>query len=251
MHRGTGAYLRVLPRAKNRVGTRKNGELVIRGSGRYRVRDDMVNRTLEEQLEPDKSSRLRIIQHAYESLRVRGRVSSYYIFEISRAIDSGMLLASIELATTLLEIWLRDLLVIRKAMQHSVTSEHEFSWVTTKLDREYEGRVRGVGYKEIVNELVKLKVIDSEERQWLDSLYGELRNPLHHGLSGRLLDPEFKHLDFLGSAKTKEEMFLASLFCSSPDRRSEVFEEYLDNDVMQHLEAIVNFLAAHQISRFV
>lgn len=211
----------------------------------------MVSRTLEEQLEPDKSRRLRIVQKAYEALRVRGRVSSYYIFEISRAIDSGMLLASIELATTLLEIWLRDLLVIRKATQQPSKSKYELRFRITKMDRELEGVARGVGYKRIVKELEKLEVIDSGEKRWLDSLYGELRNPLHHGLSGRMLDPVVEYDDLLDSARTTEEMFLASIFCSSPEGRSEAFEEYLDNAAIQHLEAIVNFLAAHQIPRSV
>lgn len=82
----------------------------------------MPTRSLEEQFEPKRANCLRLIKEAFLALRVNGRVFSYYLPEISRAIDRGMLLAAIHLATTLLEIWLRDLLVIRKATQNAVKS---------------------------------------------------------------------------------------------------------------------------------
>ena len=84
----------------------------------------MSARSLEEQFEPKVAERLRLVSEAFLALRVHGRVSNYYLLEIARTIDHGMLLAAIELATTLLEIWLRDLLVIRKSTQAPAKSSH-------------------------------------------------------------------------------------------------------------------------------
>lgn len=207
----------------------------------------MPTRSLEEQFEPDQASRLRLIEEAFLSLRVSGRVSNYYLLEISRAIDRGMLLAAIQLATTLLEIWLRDLLVIRKATQAAVTSKHELRWLMTRIDRESEGIETGAKFGDLLKELYTLGVLTDEEVSWLKNTYKQVRNPLHHGISGRIVDPELQQREMLNEPKNKEEMFLASLFASAPDRRISRFEEFIDREVAQHLEGIVNFLAAHQI----
>jgi len=181
------------------------------------------------------------------SLRVTGWVSNYYLLEISRAIDRGMLLAAIQLATTLLEIWLRDLLVIRKATQATMASKHELRWLMTKLDREIEGIKSGAKFGDLLKELHTLEVLTDEEVAWLQSTYKQIRNPLHHGISGRIVDPDLQQREMLNEPKNKEEMFLASIFASAPNRRINRFEEFIDHEVTEHLEGIVNFLAAHQI----
>lgn len=209
----------------------------------------MSARNLEEQFEPAVVERLRLVSGACLALRVSGRVSNYYLLEISRAIDHGMLLAAVELATTLLEIWLRDLLVIRKATQTPAKSAHELRWRMTKHDREIEGVKRGAGFAAIVDELRKLEVLDDHETSWLKGTYEQLRTPLHHGIGGRIVDPTLPHRDMLNDPKSKEEMFLASIFASAPDKRINRFEEFVDREVANHLEQIVNFLASHQIPK--
>jgi hypothetical protein len=209
----------------------------------------MTSRSLEEQFEPEVAARLRLVSEAFLALRVSGRVSNYYLLEIARAIDHGMLLAAIELATTLLEIWLRDLLVIRKATQVPATSSHELRWRMTKHDREIEGTKRGAGFAAMVEELRQFEVLDDEETAWLKETYEKIRTPFHHGISGRIVDPTLEHGDLLNDPDTKEAMFLATILASAPDRRINQFEEFVDHQVGTHLEGIVNFLAAHQIPR--
>lgn len=123
----------------------------------------MLTRSLEEQFEPERASRLRLIEEAFLALRVSGRVSSYYLSEISRAIDCGMQLAAIQLATTLLEIWLRDLLVIREATCNPVKSKHELLWLMAKIDREIEGVDDGLRFGHLVTKLHALEVINKSK----------------------------------------------------------------------------------------
>jgi hypothetical protein len=143
----------------------------------------IFTRSLEEQFEPEIAGRLRLIIEAFLALRVSGLVSNYYLYEIARAIDRGMLLAAITLATTLLEIWLRDLLVIRKTTQDTCASFVEVRLRMTKYDRELEGTERGPGFADLVIQLRALDVVDSGEVDWLNETYRKLRTPLHHGLS--------------------------------------------------------------------
>lgn len=208
----------------------------------------MIARSLEEQLEAESCQKLRVIQASFESIRIRGRVSSYYIMEISRCIDRGMLLAAIELCTTLVEIWLRDLLVIRKATNDLSINKNQYKLLITKYDREIEGsNKRGLSSHKIIGQLTELQVLNDEEVKWLHSLFNKVRNPLHHGLTGKLLDPEYHSKNLVESATSKEEMLLATIFGNSPEQRLSQFEEFLDQEAIGILEETLNFLANHDL----
>jgi len=206
-------------------------------------------RKLDEQFEPKDVRRLKIIQLALETCRVSGRVSSYYIFEICRAIESGMLLASIELSTTLLELWIRDLLVIRKLTQTKISDKRELPYHLAKADIVIEGLKRGKSYKEMVIELQKLGVIEQSECEWLMLIFNKIRNPLHHGLSGRLLGHSTSFICLEEDEISKSDKIFAGLFSNSPHDRLNRFERFLDEEVINHLEGVVNFLAAHPIPK--
>ncbi len=208
----------------------------------------MIARSLEEQLEAEHCKKLRVIQASFESIRIQGRVSSYYIMEISRCIDRGMLLAAIELCTTLVEIWLRDLLVIRKATADLSINREQYRLLITKYDREIEGsNKRGLSSHKIINQLTELDVLNAKEVEWLYSLFNKVRNPLHHGLTGKLLDPEYHSQDLVESATSKEAILLAEVFGSSPEKRLSCFEEFLDREAIGILEETLNFLANHDL----
>lgn len=208
----------------------------------------MIARSLEQQLEAKHCKKLRVIQASFESLRIRGRVSSYYIMEISRCIDRGMLLAAIELSTTLVEIWLRDLLVVRKASTDLSIDKYQYRLLITKYDREIEGsKERGLSSHIIISQLTELDVLNSKEVEWLQSFFNKVRNPLHHGLTGKFLDPEYHSQDLVDSATSKEEILLAEVFGNSPEKRLSCFEEFLDREAIGILEGTLNFLANHAL----
>ncbi|WP_289028110.1 hypothetical protein [uncultured Paraglaciecola sp.] len=208
----------------------------------------MIARSLEEQLEAESCQKLRIIQASFESIRIQGRVSSYYVMDISRCIDRGMLLAAIELCTTLIEIWLRDLLVVRKATTDLSINKEQYKRLITKYDREIEGSdKRGLSSHQIISQLAKLNVLNTEEVEWLHSLFNKVRNPLHHGLTGKLVDPEYHSRDLVESAISKEEVLLATIFGNYPEQRLSSFEEFLDREAIGILEEALNFLVNHNL----
>ena len=209
----------------------------------------MTSRDLSHRVESPAAERLRLVAHAFLALRVEGRASRVYINEIAEAISNGMLLAAMELSTTLLEIWVRDLLVIRKLTQKNPKTKHQIRWLLTKIDRETEGLSRGQMFAPMCKELLDLAVIDAEELEWLESFYKRVRTPLHHGISGRMVDPDGQAGDMLSTATTNEQMFLASIFGSAPHKRADQLEDYVYAFAPGILEECVNFLAAHQIPR--
>lgn len=209
----------------------------------------MNGRTLEVQVSEDKSRRLRWIIAGFEALRIRGRVSSYYIMEICRCIDRGMLLAATELSTTLLEIWLRDLLVVRLATMNLKINKEQYKLQLLKIDRELEGiRRRGQNSHKIIKQLYDLKVITDTEVEWLLTFFENIRNPLHHGLSGKLLASGTEIDDLIEDAISKEEILIARVFGHEPDSRLHGFEDYLDKNAVVFLEQVLNFLANHHLS---
>jgi hypothetical protein len=168
--------------------------------------------------------------------------------EISRCIDRGMLLAAMELCTTLVEIWLRDLLVVRKATTDLSINKDQYKLLITKYDREIEGSdKRGLSSHKIISQLTELNVLNTEEIEWLHSLFNKVRNPLHHGLTGRLVDSEYHSRDLVESATSKEQILLATIFGNSPEQRLSSFEEFLDREAINILEETLNFLANHDL----
>lgn len=204
-------------------------------------------RGLSARVSGREAARLRIIKEALLSLKVDGRASNIYINEIADAIEGGLLLAAIGLATTLMELWLRDLLVINKVEKIGFGNKHERNWLLTKVDKDVEGIERGLMFIDIAKELLEMEAIESDELEWLKTVYKRVRNPLHHGISGRIVDPENRANDLLKNAQTKEEMFLGSIFGSTPHRRANELEDFVCAESAKILGDIVNFLAAHQM----
>lgn len=133
-------------------------------------------------------------------------------------------------------------------LEHKKLSQ--LSWAVTKLDREEEGYERGKMFQKICKELKELSAITPEEFDDLLLFYSEVRNPIHHGVSGRMVDPSGsskEHLENMPS--TNEEMLLAHIFASAPHRREESFVDLIQDTTLPSLEFIVNFLGAHQLPR--
>lgn len=210
----------------------------------------MNNRRLYNRVEEPLANRLRVVSLALLELRVDGRASRIYINEISEAIDQGLLLAATELATTLLEIWVRDLLVVRKITKSKIKSRGELDYLLTKIDLETEGISRGLMFPAMCGELLELNGITQDELEWLQTIYKKTRTPLHHGISGRIVGSNEIDKDFIDNASSKEEMLLATVFCSPPHRRANDFEDFIYESSVEILEGIVNFLGTHQIPSF-
>ncbi|BCN38163.1 hypothetical protein ALDI51_14820 [Alicycliphilus denitrificans] len=210
------------------------------------------HRGLAQRVEEPMASKLRLIAKALLELRVDGRASRLYLNEIADAINNGMLLAAIELSTTLLEIWVRDLLVIRKLTQRECKTKAQLHLALNQIDRETEGLTRGEMFPSMCRQLADLEVIDSKELEWLEATYKRVRTPFHHGVSGRIVDPGGEANEIVGRAQESArgaEILLAMIFGSAPHRRADSLETEIYSIAPALLAEITNFLAAHPIPR--
>ena len=206
-------------------------------------------RSLEEQLEAPAALRIREIQDRLQNIRPSVHSASYFVSEISRSINAGLLLSAVVLSATLLEVWLRALLV----NQISVTTGRvDFA----KIDRELEGpdsNGKGRMFPRIVDELVLRGVLLEHEKGWLIGFYKAVRIPLAHGISGRLLGqvgPAMGGTDVLeweihrGDPKTAE---FFDEFLNDPWRRGRSLEDFIDAQAADILNGVVEFLAKYPL----
>jgi len=209
----------------------------------------MVRRGLDKRVKKSEASRLRAIALALSELRIEGRASRIYINEIAECIENGLLLSAIVLATILLEIWVRDLLVIRMATGEEPKGNQELQYLLTKIDRQIEGASRGESFADIGRELLRLDVIQKEEHDQILNIYKNFRIPLLHGTTGRIVDRECHGAGLLESTHTGVDMALAAIFGRVPHRRANDLEDLVFNSALNILTDIVNFLGAHPIPR--
>ncbi len=213
------------------------------------IREGNLTRPIEHQFPPSVVARLRAVSDGFSALRVDKRASSYFASELTRAIEAGLLLAALSLGSTLLEIWLRDILAHTRASQLCPRTKAEWRYHLTRIDREIEGTSkRGLLFNDILKELERSGVIFESEKGDLASLYSSLRNPLAHGLTGKLTDPHFKAKSLLASAASPEDMFLAGILGGSPIGRSDALEDYLERHAIKHLEALLHAIERHPIA---
>ncbi|WP_096702235.1 hypothetical protein [Magnetospirillum sp. 15-1] len=200
----------------------------------------MDPRPIEQQLSTAEAKRFRRIQQDFKAIRPGGRSASFFIAEISRSIDAGLLLSAIILSGTLLELWFRDLLVIQVSKRNAAITGRADLII---IDKEIEGAGgadRGHEFSKIVDDLCRYGVIDSAEKVELNNFYRSIRVPFHHGLSGRLVSHSV-----LGDDEDMT-LFLDELI-NDPNSRSRQLEDFVDNMAVDILDGVVKFLANHPL----
>jgi hypothetical protein len=133
--------------------------------------------------------------------------------------------------------------------QVAYRSKNELHAQLTKIDREIEGLKNGMSFRRMCEELRERESITNTEFDWLLSFYGTVRTPFHHGISGRIVDPNNRASDLLSDASSKEAMLLASILGSVPHRRASDLEDSVYDLALPILESVVNFLAAHPVPK--
>ena len=189
----------------------------------------MLLRPLEKQFEAKTVKKIREQIESFRNLNLPGGPCHYYVIEIMRALEAGLLLAAIELSASLLELSLRELVFFNR--EKSVISDHEFGPFLGKLarrfDLEYE---RNMMFTQLMDELESTGFASHNDTESIKRFYKETRIPIHHGLSGRYV------------AKSQE--------CPSGDFFSVLsstsihsFEDALEKNTLDDLRLVTSFLS--------
>jgi hypothetical protein len=224
-------------------------------------------RDIDSRLEPSAAQKMKDIAAELSSLRIRGMASRVYINEIVDAIHGGLLLAAMGLSLSLLELWIRDLLSVHLAARSGAKTPYDFDAAIARFEREIEGFEKGSGpikqskaakesssgklqrlsFRDMCEKLVDLQVLLQNESERLCSAYGKIRNPLHHGITGRTVDPSGDNLGLLEGEMTPEKWILAKVFAHASQNRADSFEDYVYETAPTLLREITDFLIKHPI----
>jgi len=192
----------------------------------------MITRPLNEQIGDDNALRIHLLAEAARALRISGRASNYYLRELADCLDSGLFLAAIHLAVSLVEIHVRDLLVYFIASEQSSGDQVKWREALHNAEKKIEGVAkRGLSFSEILEKLVAANVVSKTDQEKLKGFYTSFRNPIQHGLSRRLVHGE----------GNEDLAFLAPLL-ESPERRSDELDEFVTHQAEELATFVVNFV---------
>ena len=145
-------------------------------------------RPLEEQFEPGKCAEIRDLIAKFSALPFEGGACRYFTLEVTGCLEAGLLLAAVSVTSVLLETFFRELLIIHRLQSAGPKTNRwgDTLLLLNKFEKETEdGRPR-LHFDKIVDQLTG-DVLDSAEAEAAKKFYKDIRVPIHHGLTRRLI----------------------------------------------------------------
>ncbi|EHT4941726.1 hypothetical protein V4V48_004177 [Vibrio mimicus] len=137
-------------------------------------------RTYKEQFESETVAQIEEIIGKLESISYPTGPSRYYGLDLVMCLKSGALAGSMVVASALMELFVRGLIV-------RYTENAQNGW-SNKVEAEIElESMRRLNFKEMLKHLTKVKLFDEQDADNAIKLYETVRIPMHHGLPSRLL----------------------------------------------------------------
>jgi hypothetical protein len=138
-------------------------------------------RGYEEQFEGKTVDDIRELIARIESLSFPSGVSRYYAVDLSLCLQGGALLGALQVAASLLEIFVREI-VIERASEAYSESEKNVGSLQQQLEQ-----MKNIGFKKLVDELFSSGMWSNSEAELAKQFYDEVRIPIHHGLPARFV----------------------------------------------------------------
>ena len=140
----------------------------------------MVLRPLDKQFGPGRVDQIRSLQARFRSLEVHQSSSRYLAYEVVRALEAGLLYASLTVATALLELAVRSTL-----LERLLSSLGDHGPRAAAVHRAIEDDPK-FAFGRMVEKLVEFGVLDYDEEEALRTVYKRVRIPIHHAIVGRV-----------------------------------------------------------------
>lgn len=192
-------------------------------------------RPLQEQFEPETVDRIGKLKIAFQSLPFQGEPARYLTREIVGCLEAGLLLAAVQVALSLLEMFFRELLVVvlfKEKYDEDIPSAH---LLLDRIRQQIEdGRSPRYDLYLILDQLTKRGIVEKRDAGGIKTLYKNVRIPIHHGLTRRFVKLS------MGSSGNEE---LEQLFLSLA--RFQQFDEMIEDRSLGHLEAVVSFVGKY------
>jgi len=152
-------------------------------------------RSFKQQFKPEQVVKISELIHDLEN--VEDAATGYKVFctEIQGCLSNGLLLASVLVSWSWLELFVRDLLVALRIEQQYAGDISVRARVEKALEHDHE-----LGFKKMVQELTRLVFTPNDARELL-RFYDAVRVPLSHGLIRRFTSSDVEKAQWL------EELF--------------------------------------------
>ena len=195
-------------------------------------------RPLEEQFEKPTIRRIRALQADLDSLPFRSGAGRFYATELKYALEAGLLLASLHLAASLLELFVRDLLIFSVANKTGADTKQKTLSNLDDLERYYEDAAEPQwSFAKIVDELQSQGVVSSSDAEDVKGYYKTIRIPIHHGLTRRFLRGHRVSSSESSSADMFDEFLLFGRIL-----RAHALEERLEDKGTRLIKKVVAFV---------
>lgn len=189
----------------------------------------MKLRPLEEQFTGSRLGRIRRLQTELKELIYGDGAAKLYVNELVNSLEGGLLLAAIHLTGSLLELFVRDLLLYN--IKHTQLSSKSID----DLESILEDSKPEWSFNKILEELEKLNVLHANDVKNMNEFYKKVRIPIMHGITGRFVRGQ-RVDDF-----SKEKDIFDKLF-NSRESRNHRLEEKLEDESIELMELAVNFM---------
>jgi hypothetical protein len=191
-------------------------------------------RPLNEQFDPPTVERIRAVQLRVERFPFSDGGGRLVAAELSAALEAGLLFASLQLTGTLLELFLRDLII--KVLPPVPVASGALG-LADQLEAELEdSRDPTWTFARLLGALQDLTVLGAEDAQLCRRYYHTVRNAVDHGLTRRLCRCGFAD----GSSEYRGDLF--DCLAGRRDLRVYTMETTLLDEAVAAIEAVVDVM---------
>ena len=141
-------------------------------------------RAYKKQFESEKVEKIDDIIKRIKRVKMPGSISKYYAHELVLCLQAGALLGSLCIASALLEIFVRELVIKYSAL---ASSNSDLYKKEALLQKQLEEK-RSLGFKQLTKALASYGLFLEDDAEQANEFYDSVRIPIHHGLPARFVE---------------------------------------------------------------
>jgi hypothetical protein len=186
-------------------------------------------RPLESQFEPENAARLKKLAERLSQFSFPPGASRYYGIELATCIEAGALLGSLVVASSLLELYVRAL-VINHSSKGRISKPSKQKSLEGTLEEN-----RKIGFGDLIDNLVLAGLFEKSDGESAKTIYKSIRIPLVHGLPRRFVRQH------QGSFAEDFSMLLGIEAIPSSE-----LEAIIEDHALEYLENIIGIIERNQ-----
>lgn len=178
-------------------------------------------RPLDQQFNVETVRSIRALIDRIERLDLPKGSSRYYAVELTHCLEAGLLLGSLHVAASLLELVVRGTIAERLALAQPKPTDWEY-----RLEE-----MRHLGFSKLIDHLVDAGLFEKADGDSAKDFYNTVRIPIHHGLPGRYV-----------TCHNETMVFLKRLIGTSMPTSSHDLEDVIEDFAVPQIDSVVSII---------